>query len=86
MEEWKLRSFRYDLNKKDIKLFDQMLTISASNCVKLIEISCIIMSIRSYYKNNSTNKTCWNKSWQTIQYHTLGRTCQLISLLVRGII
>jgi hypothetical protein len=50
-EEWKWRSFKYNLNKKDRKLFDEMFAISrlynyaSSNCVMPGVVSCILMSI-----------------------------------------
>ena len=50
-EERKWRSFKYNLNKNDRKLFDEMFAISrlynsaSSNCVSPVVISCILMSI-----------------------------------------
>lgn len=50
-EERKWRSFKYNLNKKDRKLFDEMFAISrlynsaSSNSVRPVVVSCILMSI-----------------------------------------
>jgi hypothetical protein len=51
IEQSKWRSFRYNLDKKDRKIFDEMFSISrlynsaCSNCARPIVIQCILMSI-----------------------------------------
>jgi hypothetical protein len=51
MEQSKWRSFRYNLDKKDRKIFDELFSISrlynnaCSNCARPMVIQCILMSI-----------------------------------------
>ena len=51
MEQSKWRSFRYNLDKKDRKIFDELFSISrlynraCSNCARQMVIQCILMSI-----------------------------------------
>jgi hypothetical protein len=51
MEQPKWRSFRYNLDKNDRKIFDELFSIShlynsaCSNCARPMVIQCILMSI-----------------------------------------
>lgn len=76
MEQSKWRSFRYNLDKQDGKIFDEMFSISrlynsaCSNCARPMVIQCILMSIIFHHykqligssKNNYTTK---NRKYQT---------------------
>ncbi len=76
MEQSKWRSFRYNLDKKDRKIFDEMFSISrlynsaCSNCARPIVIQCILMSIIfHHYKqligSSKDNYITKNRKYQT---------------------
>ncbi len=57
MEQSKWRSFRYNLDKNDRKIFDELFSISrlynsaCSNCARPMVIQCILMSDYTITKN-----------------------------------
>ncbi len=76
MEQSKWRSFRYNLDKKDRKIFDEMFSISrlynsaCSNCARPMVIQCILMSIIfHHYKqligSSKDNYITKNRKYQT---------------------
>jgi hypothetical protein len=76
LEQSKWRSFRYNLDKKNRKIFDEMFSISrlynsaCSNCARPIVIQCILMSIIfHHYKqligSSKDNYITKNRKYQT---------------------
>lgn len=76
MEQSKWRSFRYNLDKKDRKIFDEMFSISrlynsaCSNCARPMVIQCILMSIIFHHYNqligsSKDNYITKNRKYQT---------------------
>ena len=76
IEQSKWRSFRYNLDKKDRKIFDELFSISrlynsaCSNCARPMVIQCILMSIIfHHYKqligSSKDNYITKNRKYQT---------------------